>query len=79
MRILQKHNIIDIFVWVDDSLPKELRYYRKPNIRNNSTSINTSNKRKVGRPAALSVSEIITILLFSNPTAPQKLLKDVWK
>ena len=26
MRILQKHNIIDLFVWVDDSLPKELRY-----------------------------------------------------
>ena len=67
MRILQKHNIIDLFVWVDDSLPKELRYSRK---------ISVNGCRKVGRPAALSVSEIITILLFSNLTAPQKLLKD---
>ena len=73
MRILQKHNIIDLFVWVDDSLPKELRYSGKAGINN----INRC--RKVGRPAALSVSETITILLFSNLTAPQRLLKDVWK
>ena len=26
MRILQKHNIIDLFVWVDDSLPMLLTY-----------------------------------------------------
>ena len=70
MRILHKNNIIDLFVWVDDSLPKELRYSRK---------LGNNNCRKVGRPAALSVSETITILLFSNLTAPQKLLKDVWK
>ena len=74
MRILQKHNIIDIFVWVDDSLPKELRYSSKSVIKSSGSS-----NRKVGRPAALSVSEIITILLFSNLTAPQRLLKGIWK
>lgn len=74
MRILQKHNIIDIFVWVDDSLPKELRYSSKSVIKGSRSS-----NRKVGRPAALSVSEIITILLFSNLTAPQRFLKDIWK
>jgi hypothetical protein len=74
MRILQKHNIIDIFVWVDDSLPKELRYSSKSVIKGSGSS-----NRKVGRPAALSVSEIITILLFSNLTAPQRLLKGIWK
>ena len=70
MRILQKHHIIDLFVWVEDSLPKELRYSRKLTVKG---------CRKVGRPATLSVSEVITILLFSNLTAPQKLLKDIWK
>ena len=74
MRILQKHNIIDIFVWVDDSLPKELRYSSKSVIKGSGSS-----NRKVGRPATLSVSEIITILLFSNLTAPQRLLKGIWK
>ena len=74
MRILQKHNIIDIFVWVDDSLPKELRYSSKSVVKDGGSS-----NRKVGRPATLSVSEIITILLFSNLTAPQRLLKDIWK
>lgn len=66
MRILTKNNIIDLFVWVDDNLPKELTYA-------------ALTEKKVGRPACLSVSETITILLFSNLTAPQKLLKDVWK
>ena len=70
MRILQKHNIIDLYVWIDDSLPQELRYCRK---------ISAAGSRRVGRPATLSVSETITILLFSNLTSPQRLLKDVWK
>ena len=51
MRILQKHNIIDLFVWVDDSLPKECRYSRK---------IGTNCHNKVGRRAFLSISETIT-------------------
>ncbi len=32
-----------------------------------------------GRPAKLLVSETITILLFSTLTAPQKLLKNIWR
>lgn len=67
MRILHKNNIIDLFVWVDDNLPKEL----------GSASLILN--RKVGRPAHLTVSETITILLFSQLTSPQRLLKDVWR
>lgn len=66
MRILHKNNIIDLFVWVDDNLPKEL----------GSGSLLT---KRTGRPAHLTVSETITILLFSHLTAPQKTLIDVWK
>lgn len=65
MRILQKHHIVDLFVWVEDRLPKKLSY--------------SSLAHRNGRPPKLSVSETITILLFSNLTAPQKLLKDIWK
>ena len=65
MRILQKHHIVDLFVWVDENLPKELAY--------------GAQKMRVGRPANLAVSETITILLFSSLTAPQKLLKDIWR
>lgn len=65
MRILHKHHIVDLFVFIEDSLPKELSH---------SGIIHRN-----GRPPALSVSETITILLFSSLTAPQKLLKDVWR
>lgn len=61
MRVLQSHHIVDLFVWVDDSLPKQLP------------------KPTGGRPAKLSVSETVTILLFSTFTAPQRLLKNVWR
>jgi hypothetical protein len=61
MRTLQKQHIVDVFVWVDDSLPKQLP------------------SPKGGRPAKLSASETVTILLFSSLTAPQKLLKNVWR
>ena len=66
MRILHKNNIIDLFVWVDDSLPKEL-------------GSGELTMKKNGRPAYLTISETITILLFSHLTAPQKTLMDVWK
>lgn len=65
MRILQKHHIVDLFFWVEESLPKELTY--------------SGLAKRNGRPPALSTSETITILLFSSLTAPQKLLKDVWR
>jgi len=61
MHVLHRNNIVDVFVWVDDSLPKQL-----PN-------------PKGGRPAKLLVSETVTILLFSSLTAPQKLLKNIWR
>ncbi len=61
MRILQSHHIVDLFVWVDDSLPKQVPHHQG------------------GRPAKLSVSETVTILLFSTLTAPQKLLKNIWR
>jgi hypothetical protein len=61
MHVLHKDHIVDIFVWVDDNLPKQL-----PNPRG-------------GRPAKLRVSETVTILLFSSLTAPQKLLKNIWR
>lgn len=66
MRILHRNNIIDLFVWVDSILPKELGSGYKL-------------EKRVGRPPALAVSETITILLFCHFTAPQKLLKDIWK
>lgn len=66
MRILHRNDIIDLFVWVDSVLPKQLGSgYRL--------------EKKVGRSPALVVSETITILLFCHFTAPQKLLKDIWK
>lgn len=67
MRILHKNNIIDLFVWVDDNLSKELG------------SASLTFKKQAGRPAYLTVSETITILLFSQLTSPQRLLKDVWR
>jgi hypothetical protein len=65
MQVLQKHYIVDLFVWVEDNLPPELLFTRK--------------QTGVGRPAALSVSETATILIFSSLTTPQKLLKNVWR
>lgn len=65
MHVLQKHHIVDLFVWIEDSLPAEFSF--------------ASSRSGVGRPAALSIGETITILLFSGLTASQKLLKDIWK
>ena len=61
MHALHKKHIVDMFVWVDDSLPKQLPHPQG------------------GRPAKLSTSETVTILLFCSLTAPQKLLKNVWR
>ncbi len=61
MHVLQKHHIVDLYVWVDDTLPKPLP------------------TPKGGRPPALTSSETITILLFCSLTAPQRLLKGVWR
>jgi hypothetical protein len=61
MHILHKDHIVDIFVWVDDSLPKQL-----PNPLG-------------GRPAALTQSEVITLVLFSSFAAPQRTLKGIYR
>jgi hypothetical protein len=61
MHALHKEHIVDLFVWVDDNLPKQL-----PNPSG-------------GRPAKLSTSEAVTILLFCSLTAPQKMLKGIWR
>lgn len=61
MQALRKEHIVDLFVWVDDSLPKQLP------------------SPAGGRPAKLTTSETVTILLFCGLTAPQKLLKGVYR
>ena len=61
MNVLQKEHIVDLFVWVDDNLPKQI------------------NLKKTGRHPKITVSETITILLFCSLTAPQRLLKNVWR
>ena len=65
MDVLQKHHIVDLFVWIEESLPPEVSF--------------ESARSGVGRPASLSIGETVTILLFSSLTSPQKLLKNVWK
>jgi transposase len=66
MRTLQKQHIVDLFVWVDDALASAGQTH--PAARN-----------KGGRHPKLSTSETITILLFCSLTAPQKLLKGIWR
>jgi hypothetical protein len=64
MKTLQKHHIVDLFVWVDDSL-KAL-----PDKPSTPT---------VGRPMSLTLSEIITILIWDGLTEPHKTLKDTYR
>jgi len=66
MQALQKHNIVDLFVWVDDALAS-------------AGQTPTRKNPKGGRPAKLTTSETIAILLFCSLTAPQKLLKNIWR
>lgn len=60
MLALQKHHITDLYVWVDDLLPKE-----------RATSI-----ARGGRPRTLSVSESVTILIWQSLAMKAKTLKD---
>lgn len=66
MQALRKDNMVDIFVWVDDALASAAQ-----------TQLTTRNKG--GRPAKLTTSEAVTILLFCSLTTPQKLLKNIWR
>lgn len=56
MQALQKQHIVDVFVWVDDSLPKQIQ---------------------IGRPSALSDSELLTILIWDGLTEPHKNLSSL--
>lgn len=33
MRALQKQHIVDVFVWIDDSLPKRVKRGQQPTLR----------------------------------------------
>ena len=60
MKTLQKHHIVDLFVWVDDTI-KSLQL-----------------PKSTGRPAVLSRSEILTILIWDALTEPHKTLRDTY-
>lgn len=66
MHVLHKDNIVDIFVWVDDALAS-------------AAQTQLVSRNKGGRPAKLTTSEAVTILLFCSLTTPQKLLKNIWR
>jgi hypothetical protein len=60
MNALQKQHIVDLFVWVDDTLPE-----RVPSPVG-------------GRPPVLTMSDIVTILIWDGLNEPHKTLKDVY-
>lgn len=66
MRTLQKQHIVDLFVWVDDALAS-------------ASQTPVPVRSKGGRHPKLTTSETVTILLFCSLTAPQKLLKNIWR
>ncbi len=57
MLTLQSHHITDLFVFVDDLIPKRGTH--------------------VGRPAVLSDSELVTVLIWNMLSMHQKTLKDI--
>lgn len=66
MQALRKEHIVDLFVWVDDALAS-------------ASQTQAVAMGKGGRPLKLTVSETVTIMLFCSLTAPQKMLKGVWR
>lgn len=60
MLALQQHHITDLYVWVDDLLPKE----------------HTAPLACGGRPRTLSMSEVVTILIWQSLAMKAKTLKD---
>lgn len=60
MRVLRKHHILPLFVWVDDAVAS------------------AGQTRKVGRPATLRDSEVITILVFNLFTAQQQTVRQIY-
>lgn len=69
MSELQKHHIIDLFVWVDDQLD-ELGI---------GDRLGVNGGRPTGRPPSMSSSEIITIAIWSGLTESHKTMKHVYQ
>lgn len=63
MKTLQKHHIVDLFVWVDDQI----------------VELDISPRQSIGRPSSLTVSEIITILIWDGITEPHKTIKNLYR
>ncbi len=63
MHALQRHHIVDLFVWVDDTL---------------APAVQTKEENKGGRPPALMNSELLAILLWDGLNEPHKTLKAVY-
>lgn len=61
MRVLRKHHILPLFVWVDDAVASA-----------------GQTKKRVGRPAILRDSEVVTILAFNLLTVQQQTLRQVY-
>jgi hypothetical protein len=59
---LQRDHITDLFVLVDDSLPKKLKH-----------------RKGAGRPANLTSSEVVTLLIWNTLAMKQKTLRDVYE
>lgn len=65
MGALQKHHIVDLFVWVDDAVASA-----------DQTKVSITNKG--GRPSALCDSELLTILIWDGLNEPHKTLKAMY-
>lgn len=69
MHALQRHHIVDVFTWVDDSLQL---LTQPPQDSSVTTPLG-------GRPPALSTSDVLTIVIWDAVTEPHKTLKDVYR
>jgi hypothetical protein len=59
MLFLHSHHIVDLYVWVDNQIPKHI-------------------VARTGRPALLSHSEVVTILVWNTIVLKQSTLKDIF-
>ncbi len=65
MGALQRHHIVDLFVWVDDALASCI-------------PTEPAEAAKGGRPPAVTDSELLTILLWDGLNEPHKTLKAIY-
>ena len=64
MSVLHSHNILPLYVWVDDALASATQTER--------------GAKKMGRPSVLRNSEVVTILIFNLFTVQQQTLRQVY-